>query len=94
MLTSRQKTCYPSESSSWPVRRAASYHACPVLRPAGLLRRLDNGPCDDLAVGFGDLIFLELARHALLDQAMEADGDLGDIGGGDGRLDRVVDVAG
>jgi len=40
------------------------------------------------------LIFLELARHALLDQAMEADGDLGDIGGGDGRLDRVVDVAG
>jgi hypothetical protein len=38
------------------------------------------------------LVLPELAGDTLLDEMADAEGDLGDVLGGDGRLDRVVTV--
>ena len=46
-----------------------AYHAGAVLGTTRLLRSLDDSVGDDLAVRPSNLCFLELARHALLDQA-------------------------
>lgn len=58
----------------------------------GLFGSLDDGLGDDLAMGTGDLLLLELAGDAFFNQVAETEGGLGDIGGGDGRLDGFVTV--
>jgi len=64
-----------------------------MLVTAGVSGGLDDLFRDDLAVGARDLVLLELAGHALLDQMAETEGDLGDGGGWDSRLDGPVAVA-
>ena len=47
---------------------------------------------NDLAVRLGDLVLLHLAGDAFLDQVVESQAYFGDLVGGDGGLDGLVDV--
>lgn len=74
------------------VNQEAEDDAGSMLAATGFLRGLDDLGRDDLAVRAGDKLRVELDGHALLDQMADAEGDLGNGGGGDGGLDRWVAV--
>jgi len=58
-----------------------------MLPAAGFLGRLDDLFGDDFAVRARNLLLGQLARYALLDQMSEAESDLGNCWGGNGRYD-------
>lgn len=74
------------------VNQEAEDDAGSMLVATGLLRGLDDLGRDDLAVRAGDKFRVELDGHALLYQMADAEGDLGNGGGGNGGLDRWVAV--
>jgi hypothetical protein len=76
-----------------PIDQKTKDDTSAMLVAASVSGGLDDLFRDDFAVGARDLVLLELAGHALLNQMAETEGDLGDGGGRDGRLDGLVAVA-
>ena len=84
----------PCASQTDSAQGKEAYYASSMFGASGLLGRFYNDLGNNVAVWLGDLVFLELAGHALLNQAAQSEGDLGRGRCGDGRLQCLVDVGG
>lgn len=71
-----------------------AYHAGPVFGTTGLFGSFYDSLGDDPAVRPSDLVLLELAGHALLDQASKSKRNFGDDRRGDRGLDCLFGVGG